>query len=57
MAEEHGQVRDEQLDAEREARRRIALAQIRQWPDAVLRMRANEVEHVRRRASHVSPSG
>jgi len=31
--EEHGQVVDEQLSAEREARRRIALAQIRQWPD------------------------
>ena len=44
MAEEHGQVRDEQLDAEREARRQLALAQIRQWPDPVLRMRANEVE-------------
>jgi peptide deformylase len=42
--EEHGQVRDEQLDAEREARRRLALAQIRQWPDPALRMRANEVE-------------
>ncbi len=44
MAEEHGQVRDERLDAEREARRRIALAQVRQWPDPALRMRANEVE-------------
>ena len=39
-AEEHGQVSDEQLDAEREARRRLALAQIRQWPDPVLKMRA-----------------
>ena len=44
MAEEHGQVREEQLDAEREARRRLALARIRQWPDPVLRMRAHEVE-------------
>src|SRR5438105_15215896 len=44
MAEEHGQVRDEQLDEEHEARRRIAVAQIRQWPDPALRMRANEVE-------------
>jgi peptide deformylase len=44
VAEEHGQVRDEQLDAEHEARRRLALAQIRQWPDPVLRMRAREVE-------------
>ena len=43
MAEEHGQVREEQLDPEREARRRLALAQIRQYPDPVLRMRANEV--------------
>jgi len=42
--EEHGEVRDERLDAEREARRRLALAQIRQWPDPALRMRANEVE-------------
>lgn len=31
--------------AQVEARRRVALAQIRQYPDAVLRMRANEVEH------------
>ena len=44
MAEEKGQVREEQLDPEREARRRLALAQIRQYPDPVLRMRANEVE-------------
>jgi peptide deformylase len=42
-AEEHGQVVDEQLDAEREARRQLALAQIRQWPDPVLRMQAHEV--------------
>ncbi len=41
--EEHGQVRDEQLDPEREARRQLALAQIRQWPDPVLRMHAKEV--------------
>jgi peptide deformylase len=39
-----GQVRDEELDAEREARRRIALAQIRQYPDPVLRLAANPVE-------------
>ena len=44
MSDEHGQVRDEELDAEREARRRLALAQIRQWPDPVLKMRAGEVE-------------
>jgi peptide deformylase len=42
--EDHGQVRDEQLDAEREARRQLAIAQIRQWPDPVLRLRAKEVE-------------
>ena len=44
MGEVEGQVRSEQLDAEREARRRAALLQIRQYPDPVLRMRANEVE-------------
>src|ERR671929_1360565 len=44
MAEEHGQVREEELDPEREARRRLALAQIRQYPDPVLRMQAREVE-------------
>ena len=31
-------------DPEREARRRLALAQIRQYPDAALRLRAQEVE-------------
>jgi peptide deformylase len=44
MAEVHAQVREEQLDPEREARRRVALAQIRQYPDPALRMRAYEVE-------------
>jgi peptide deformylase len=47
MAEVDGQVvadGDEPRDAEAEARRRLALAQIRQYPDPVLRMRANEVE-------------
>jgi peptide deformylase len=34
---------DEERDAEREARKRMALAQIRQYGDPVLRMRANEV--------------
>jgi peptide deformylase len=38
-----GQVRDEELDPEREARRRIALAQIRQYPDAALKMPARPV--------------
>jgi peptide deformylase len=41
---EAGQILTDELDAEREARRRIALAQIRQYPDPVLRMRAHEVE-------------
>ena len=47
-----GEVREDELEEEEEqrrdpqveARRRIALAQIRQFPDAVLRMRANAVE-------------
>jgi peptide deformylase len=44
VADVEGQVRDEQLDAEREARRQLALAQIRQYPDPVLRMEAPPVE-------------
>ncbi len=44
MSEEHGQVVDEELSAENEARRRLALAQIRQWPDPVLKLRAEVVE-------------
>jgi peptide deformylase len=44
MAEVEGQVRVEELDAEREARRQRALAQIRQYPDPVLRMQAKPVE-------------
>jgi len=42
--EESGEVRNEKLDPEAEARRQLALAQIRQYPDPVLRMRAREVE-------------
>jgi peptide deformylase len=43
-APEGGEELDErELDAEAHARRRLALAQIRQYPDAVLRMRAREV--------------
>jgi peptide deformylase len=38
------QAKDEELDPEREARRRIALAQIRQYPDAALKMQARPVE-------------
>ena len=42
---EAGQVKtEEQRDPEQEARRRLALAQIRQYPDPVLRMRAREVD-------------
>jgi peptide deformylase len=41
---EAGQVKTEKLDAEAEARRRLAIAQIRQYPDPVLRMKANDVE-------------
>ncbi len=46
MAEVEEQVEDgdERRDPEAEARRRLALAQIRQYPDPVLRMRANEVD-------------
>jgi peptide deformylase len=44
MAEEAGQVRNEELDPQREALRQAALAQVRQYPDPVLRMRAREVE-------------
>lgn len=43
MAEIEGQIIDEQLDAEREARRRVALAQIRQYPDAALKLTARPV--------------
>jgi peptide deformylase len=42
--EEAGQIKTDELDPEAEARRRIALGQIRQYPDSVLRMRAREVE-------------
>jgi peptide deformylase len=39
-----GQIKDVQLDPEREARRRAALARLRHYPDPALRMRAREVE-------------
>ncbi len=44
MPEVEGQVRVEELDAERDARRRVALSQIRQYPDPALRMQAKTVE-------------
>jgi peptide deformylase len=43
MADVDGQVKHEELDPEREARRRMALAQIRQYPDAALKMQARPV--------------
>jgi peptide deformylase len=46
VGEVEGQIRSEELDAEREARRRTALVQIRQYPDPALRMPANEVDDV-----------
>jgi peptide deformylase len=39
------EVDERELDAQEHAARRIALAQIRQYPDKVLRMRAREVEN------------
>jgi peptide deformylase len=48
MAEAHGEVLEEEgegaQDVEREARRRLALSQIRQYPDAALRLKAKPVE-------------
>jgi peptide deformylase len=44
MSDETGEVRNQKLDAEAEARRRLALTQVRQYPDPVLRMKANDVE-------------
>src|SRR5215216_6289926 len=41
---EAGQVRDEERDPRQEAARLAALAQIRQYPDPVLRMQAREVD-------------
>jgi peptide deformylase len=44
MGEVEGQTRSEELDVEREARRRAALTLVRQYPDPVLRLKAREVE-------------
>jgi peptide deformylase len=41
---EEGQVKTDELDAQAEARRRLALAQIRQYPDPVLRLEAQQVD-------------
>ena len=40
---EQGQVKTDEIDAQVEAKRRLALAQIRQYPDPVLRLEAQEV--------------
>ena len=42
--DEGDELEEKQLDAQAQVRRRAALAQIRQYPDAVLRMRAREVD-------------
>jgi peptide deformylase len=44
MSDEAGQVRNEELDPQREALRQAALAQIRQYPDPALRIQARPVE-------------
>jgi peptide deformylase len=46
VADEAGEIieDEDELDAEQAARRRMALAQIRQYPDSVLRMKSREVE-------------
>jgi peptide deformylase len=44
VADETGEVRNTKLEPEAEARRQLALTQIRQYPDPVLRMQAREVE-------------
>jgi peptide deformylase len=45
VADEQGEIRtNEELDPEAQARRRLALGQIRQYPDPALRMQAREVQ-------------
>src|SRR5437588_7251451 len=44
VSQVEGQVKTNELDAEQAARRRLALAQIRQYPDPALRMEARRVE-------------
>ena len=41
---EQGQVKTDELDPQAEAKRRLALAQIRQYPDPVLRLQAQEIQ-------------
>src|SRR5512133_2242049 len=45
IVSEQGQVKTDELDAQAEAKRRLALAQIRQYPDPVLRLEAQEVQY------------
>jgi peptide deformylase len=44
VADEEERENDKELDRREEAQRRLALAQVRQYPDAALRLRANEIE-------------
>src|SRR5665213_1023425 len=44
MSDVEEQMENEELDVQREARRRFALAQIRQYPDAALKLKARPVE-------------
>jgi len=44
IVSEEGQVKTDELDAQAEAKRRLALAQIRQYPDPVLRLEAQQVQ-------------
>ena len=44
MSDVEAEVQNEELEAQREARRRFALAQIRQYPDAALKLEARPVE-------------
>jgi peptide deformylase len=48
MADEAGEIitDEDELDPEQEARRRMALAQIRQYPDSALRMPSREVAEI-----------
>jgi peptide deformylase len=41
---DQGQVKTGELDAQAEVKRRLALAQIRQYPDPVLRLQAREID-------------
>jgi peptide deformylase len=41
---EQGEVKTDEIDAQADARRRLALAQIRQYPDPVLRLEAQQVD-------------